>query len=107
MVRQWYPDGKQPQTAAPIMVPICESAPGREPAPDGGACEGPVLLQLHSATQGASIAYTFEEGDDPHWRLYTTPLRLPQGRSALRARAIRIGYSESREVSATFDVKGA
>lgn len=104
MLRRWYPDGKQPETAPPLFVPICEESPGQEAAPEGGTYRGPVLVQLHCATQGASIAYTLEEGDDPHWLLYTTPLRLPQGRTRLRARAVRIGYRESRESAATFNV---
>ena len=107
MVRQWYPDGKQPETAPPLFIPICEKSPGRNPAPEGGNFRAPALMQIHCATQGASIAYTFEEGDSPRWLLYTTPLCLPEGRTALRARAIRIGYKESKESAATFAVESA
>ncbi len=105
MVRRWYPDGERPQTASPVFVPICEESPGRETAPEGGTFEAPVLLQLHCATQGASMACTFEEGEEPHWLLYTEPLELPPGETTVRARAIRIGYLESEEVSATFTVQ--
>jgi arylsulfatase A-like enzyme len=105
MVRRWYPDGEKPETAPPVFVPICEESPGQEAAPEGGTFKGPVLVQLHCATQGASIAYTFGQGDDPHWLLYTTPLRLPEGKTTLRARAIRIGYGESKESAATFVVE--
>ena len=105
MVRQWYPNGEQPETAPPLFVPICEESPGREAAPEGGTFKAPVLIQLHCATQGASIAYTFEQGDEPHWLLYTTPLHLPEGRTTLKARAIRIGYKESKESVATFVVE--
>jgi len=104
MVRRWYPDGKKPQTAPPLFIPICQESPGQEPTPEGGTCKAPVLVQLHCATQGASIAYTFERGDDPHWLLYTAPLRLAEGATRLRARAIRIGYEESKESAATFTV---
>jgi len=104
MVRRWYPDGKKPQTAPPVFIPICEQSPGQEAAPDGGTYKAPVLVQLHCATQGASIAYTLERGDRPHWLLYTTPLRLEEGVTRLRARAIRIGYEESRESAATYTV---
>jgi len=104
MVRQWYPDGKQPRTAAPIFVPICAESPGMDVVPDGGRFSGPVLLQLHSATQGASIGYTFEPGEASHWQLYTEPLRLPQGTTTVRTFAIRIGYQESEEKRATFTV---
>jgi len=105
MVRRWYPNGEQPQTAPPVPIPICEESPGMDPAPKGGTFRHPVLLQLHCATQGASIAYTFEPSDDPHWLLYTKPLHLPRGKTALRARAIRIGYRESEETQAVFTVE--
>jgi len=97
MVRQWYPDGRQPQTAAPLAIPICADNPGIEPAIGAVSFRSPLLIQLHCATQGASVAYTFESGDTPHWRLYTQPLRIEPGKALLRARAIRIGYRESTE----------
>jgi hypothetical protein len=104
MVRQWYPNGKQPKTAAPLFIPICEESPGVEAAPQGGTFAAPVLVQFYCATQGASMAYTFEQGDDPHWLLYNEPLRLPSGKTTLRAKAIRIGYKQSQESTATFTV---
>jgi len=107
MVRRWYPDGKQPETSAPLFIAICEEVYGTEAALEGGTFKAPVLIQLHCATQGASIAYTFESGDDPHWLLYKNPLRLPDGKTILRARAIRIGYKESKESVATFVVEPA
>ncbi|MBN1584586.1 MAG: sulfatase-like hydrolase/transferase [Anaerolineae bacterium] len=105
MVHQWYANGEQPQTAAPLFIPICEDSPGIQAAPQGGQFGAPLLVQCYCATQGASIAYTFQEGDAPHWLLYTEPLRLPVGQTTLRARAIRIGYKESSENAATFTVK--
>ncbi|MHC5058955.1 MAG: sulfatase-like hydrolase/transferase [Planctomycetota bacterium] len=104
MVRAWYPGGERPRTAAPVFAPICDSDPGRETS-EGGTFEAPVLLQLHSATQGASIAYTLDAGDDARWLLYTTPVELPPGETTLRAKAIRIGYLESEERAATFTVE--
>ena len=105
MVRGWYPGGVQPETAAPVFIPICEESPGVEPAPAAGAYAAPVLLQFYCATQGASMAYTFDQGENPHWLLYTGPLRLPVGETTVRARAIRIGYKESQESAATFAVR--
>jgi len=104
MVSRWRPGGQQPTTAPPVFVPICRESPGRDPAPEGGRFRAPVLLQLHCATQGASIAYTFEQGDEARWLLYTEPLRLREGATTLRARAVRIGYKESAESTATFEV---
>jgi hypothetical protein len=105
MVRQWYPDGEKPQTASPVFVPICKESPGTNDRPEGGTFEGPVLLQFYCATQGASMAYTMEEGEEARWQLYTGPIRLTGGKNTMRAKAIRIGYEESEEVSATFEVR--
>lgn len=107
MVRQWYPDGKQPKTAPPVFIPICEESPGTTAAQEGGNFKSPVLIQLYCATQGASIAYTFEQGDDVRWLLYTAPLELSEGKTTLRAKAIRIGYKESEESAAAFVVEPA
>jgi len=107
MVRRWYPNGERPKTAVPVFVPICGSSPGIDTS-EGGAFEAPVLLQLHCATQGASIAYTFDGGekdDKARWLLYTKPLDLPPGETTVRAKAIRIGYLESTERAATFAVE--
>ncbi|MCZ6677672.1 MAG: sulfatase-like hydrolase/transferase [Candidatus Poribacteria bacterium] len=104
MVAQWWPGGVQPQTAAPVFIPIAESHPGRDVAPNGGRFTAPVMIQLHCATQGASIAYTTEKCENPDWRLYTEPLRLAEGITTLRVKAIRIGYQESHERTATFTV---
>ena len=105
MVRRWYPGGTQPTTAAPIFVPLCEESPGVEAALEGGTFKGPVLLQLHSATEGASIAYANDPGNEPDWQLYTAPLRLPKGESTIRAKAVRIGYQDSPERRAVFRVE--
>ena len=107
MVWNWYPEGRRPETAPVVCVPICPDSPGMEPALEGGCFQGPMLLQLHCATQGASIAYTFQAGDNPHWLLYTEPLRLDAGEYLLRARAIRIGYGESPEIQARFVIREA
>ncbi|MCY3772137.1 MAG: sulfatase-like hydrolase/transferase [Gemmatimonadetes bacterium] len=105
MVGNWYPDGRQPETAPVVFIPICSESPGIEPVTAGGSFDGPVLVQLHCATQAASIAYTLQAGDDPHWLLYTEPLRLDAGEYLVRARAIRVGYRESPEVQARFVVR--
>ena len=104
MVATWYPNGTQPQTASPLFIPINASNPGMEPAHEDGKWDAPLLLQLHCSTQGASIAYTTEQGEDIRWQLYTEPLRLPKGETVIRAKAIRIGYKESDETSLQFTV---
>jgi N-sulfoglucosamine sulfohydrolase len=101
MVAQMWPGGVQPQTAAPIFIPLNSSVNGREAVSHGEYGETTAIL-LHSATQGASIAYTTDEGDNPSWKLYTRPLILTEGTLKLRAKAIRIGYKDSEEVLAAF-----
>ncbi|MEM7129934.1 MAG: sulfatase-like hydrolase/transferase [Chloroflexota bacterium] len=126
MVGQMLPTGKQPTTHAPMFIVLgggkhidqanngVESNDyqenwGIEESDDGGKFEGPILLQMQSSTQGASIAYTLDEGDEPHWQLHHEPLQLTSADDAIkhftvRAKAIRIGYRESEEVKATFTV---
>ncbi len=104
MVRRWYPEGSRPTTTTPLIIPINEEYPGMEPAPEGGSYKAPVAIQLYSATQGASIAYTCDAGDNPHWQLYTSPIHLSAGEYTLRAKAIRIGYHESEESVAPFRI---
>ena len=100
MAARMWPNGEQPTTARPTFVPICVSSPGMAASPDGGTFPGPVLLQLHCATQGASISY--RAGDGEPWRLYTEPLALPPGATTIRAKASRIGYADSGAREATF-----
>lgn len=97
MVQRWYPGGVQPQTACPVFIPIHDGNWGRTPANDSLSVPGPALLQLHCATQGASIAYRLDGDPDGRWRLYTAPLRLQPGTTRIRAKAVRIGYRESVE----------
>ncbi|MEZ4660443.1 MAG: chitobiase/beta-hexosaminidase C-terminal domain-containing protein [Caldilineaceae bacterium] len=105
MVRQMWPDGVQPVTLPPMFVVLGGENYGLAESPHGGEFEGPILLQMQSSTQGASIAYTFETGDDVHWQLYHEPLRLPACTTQIRAKAIRIGYRESDEAQATFVIR--
>jgi hypothetical protein len=98
MVARWHPAGVVPKTAAPIFIPITPSRPGRDAVMDVAIVDGPCLIQIHSATQGASIAWTTQEGSEPKWRLYTQPLWLPAGTHTLRAIAVRVGYQDSAEV---------
>jgi hypothetical protein len=104
MVKNWKPGGEKPETVPPLFVPLCDESPGEDGAPQGGTFAGPVLLQLHCATQGASMMYTFEEGENPRWLLYSEPIRLAEGKTTVRAMAARIGFPESRESVAVFEV---
>ena len=59
---------------------------------------------MQSNTEGASIAYTTDADDNPTWKLYSAPIPLESDTITVRAKAIRIGYAESAEVKATFNV---
>jgi len=106
MKHRWWPDGEQPATAPCIFIPISDALPGVKPHLEGGfTAPGPLLVQLHTPTQGASMVYTFDAGsEDTHWKLYHEPLRLGPGEHTLRVKACRIGYHESPERVATFTV---
>ena len=85
MIEQMWPGGEQPTTVAPSIHP------------SGGELGRSVKGTLSCPTEGASIAYSTEEVETPHWRLYTGPIELTDN-SLLRARAVRYGYKESPEV---------
>jgi hypothetical protein len=99
-----WPDKVQPVTAPPLFIPICRSNPGIDPVLEGTFKE-PVIIQLYCATQGASIAYTTEMGENPAWKLYTKPIRLAPGTTLLRAKAVRIGFKGSEERLARFNLE--
>ncbi|WP_121614310.1 sulfatase-like hydrolase/transferase [Mesobacillus foraminis] len=104
MVAQMWPGGVQPQTAAPIFIPINSDLTGMIPS-SKGTYRVPTAIMLHSATQGASIAYTTDEVEKPRWKLYTGPIILNQGSTILRAKAVRIGYKDSEETTASYNVE--
>ncbi len=95
MVARWYPNGKQPQTVAPIAACYQEGCAGLGVMDEETCTSFPATIILQSATQGASIAYQLE--GDSHWRLYTGPLRLQPKQHSIKTIANRIGYAESEE----------
>lgn len=104
MVNQMWPDGEQPTTATPTFVPNAPENRMTDATPDGGEFTAPVTVTIHCDSQGASIVYTTETTNDPHWELYTGPIQLPKGETTVRAKAIRYGYRESDVREATFVV---
>jgi len=105
LVERFWPGGEQPGTARPAFVVNAPEDRAGEAREEGGVFTGPMTLAFYCATQGASIAYTTDAGEDPHWRLYSGPLRLPEGRTLVRARAVRYGYAESPELRGDFVVE--
>ena len=97
MLNSVWPGGKQPVTATPVFIFLDANHTGITPTLTEEKYIAPLDILMYSATQGASIAYTTEEGDDAHWALYTGPVRLGERVTLLRAKAIRLGYKESDE----------
>ena len=103
MVRNMCPDGIQPQTRPPVMVPLGPSDFGEEILPtEDTRFQGPLRVQLQSPTQGASIAWSTALNET--WNLYTGPISLAAGQTTLRVRAVRIGYQDSPIVEQQFVV---
>ncbi len=106
LVRRWWPNGEQPQTHRVWFIPNAPSNRGQERIQSETAeFQYPTMVDFYCATEGASMAYTMEEGDNARWLIYTGPIRLPRGKTLLRARAIRYGYKESEEARCLFTVK--
>jgi hypothetical protein len=105
MKEMMWPGGKQPVTARPHFVPNAPGNRNRQLADEGGEFDGPMTVSLYCATQGASLAYTFDAGANPSWKLYTGPIRLARGETLLRAKAIRYGFKHSEEARAKFLVR--
>lgn len=103
---RWWPNGIQPQTKQIWFVP--NTATNRSESrieSEAAAFKAPVSIDFYCPTEGASLAYTLQDGDDARWNIYTGPIRLQKGKTILRARAIRYGYKESTESRCTFTVE--
>ncbi|HJP33597.1 MAG TPA: sulfatase-like hydrolase/transferase [Candidatus Latescibacteria bacterium] len=103
MMRRFWPDGEQPHTSPARCVPIAAETHGLELLSEG-TFSAPCRLQLHCATQGASMTYRTDSDREGRWRLYTEPIDLPPGTTTIRTRAVRIGYADSDELVARFTV---
>ncbi|MDZ7725199.1 MAG: sulfatase [candidate division KSB1 bacterium] len=103
---RWWPGGVQPHTQRVWLIPNAPSNRGRERIQgDSAEFQYPAMIGFYCATEGASIVYTTETGEAPHWKLVTGPLRLPRGKTLLRSKAIRYGYKESPETACMIHVK--
>jgi uncharacterized sulfatase len=71
--------------------------------PNGGTFSGPVTVRITCPTDGSSIAYTTEAGENAHWSLYSKELQLDSGVN-LRVKACRLGYKDSPEIQAEFRI---
>jgi arylsulfatase A-like enzyme len=104
MVELFWPGGIQPETIVPKFIINSPKNIERHATESLEVIEGPCEIKLQCPTNGASIAYTFEEGGNAAWKLYSAPVSMDSGEYTMRAKAIRIGYKESEEVHQVFKV---
>ena len=91
---QRRPGGKWAVTAKPIITP------------EAATFTDAVTVEIACPTEGASIAYTTDDGDKPHWKLYSRPFRFTKP-ATIRAKACRLGYKDSPIAKAVFQVSSA
>lgn len=85
LLERWRPGGVWSVTATP------------EAAPAGPFNES-IDVRLSCTTPGSSIVYTTDSGADAYWRLYTGPIEIQES-TTIRARAGRLGFRDSAEVT--------
>jgi len=105
MVENMWPNRIQPVTAPPGFIMIDKESSDLTNTTQGGKYKYPARILIYCATQGASVAFTTDTAESTRWKLYVAPLQLNKGKTILRTKAIRYGYKESREVTATFELE--
>ncbi len=105
LVERWWPGGVQPETRPVWFIPNAPENRGKSHITETTVrFTAPAFVKFYCATQGASMAYKFEPGENARWLIYTGPIRLPKGKHTLRAQAIRYGYKQSKETMCTFTI---
>ncbi|HEX6924365.1 MAG TPA: sulfatase-like hydrolase/transferase [Longimicrobiaceae bacterium] len=106
MIDRMWPGGVQPTTAPPIILERgdpnwqnIERVPRIE-------FSGSTVVEIYAPTQGSSVGYTLEEGENARWKLYTGPFVINES-VTVRAKAIRYGYAESEETRTEFVKRGS
>lgn len=105
MIEQMWPGGRQPVTDDPYFILNSPEERHTKNYRAGGIYSSPMTLGFYCPTHGSSIVYTFEEKENPHWLLYSGPLRLKTGTYNIRVKAVRYGYKESDELKGYFEIK--
>ncbi|MCU0473563.1 MAG: arylsulfatase [Bacteroidales bacterium] len=105
MIEQMWPGGKQPVTDVPYFIINSPEEPASKNYREGGSYSSPMKLGFYCPTHGASIVYTFEEKNNPHWLLYNGPHHLKPGNYHIRVKAVRYGYRESEELKGIFAIR--
>jgi len=98
LIRRWWPNGEKPKTHRVWFIPNAASnRASKRIETETAEFANPAMLYFYCATEGASIAYTLDAGEEPAWEIACGPIRLPKGKTLVRARAVRYGYTESEE----------
>lgn len=106
MVESFWPNKVQPETAKPWVIGFAQNSPTSAIHPIQTESKLPAQHHIECCcnTQGASIGYTLESGENATWQLYTGPIRLQPGKVNLRVKAIRVGYKTSPERAVTLHI---
>jgi hypothetical protein len=102
MIEQMWPGNIQPATDIPYFIVNAPEDIASRNLRAGGSYSSPMTLGFYCPTHGASMVYTMEQNDNPHWLLYTGPLHLKTGTCSVRVKAVRYGYKDSPELTGTF-----
>lgn len=105
MIEQMWPGMIQPVTDIPYFIINSPEDRGSKNLRSGGIYSSPMTLGFYCPTHGASIVYTLEEKENPHWLLYSGPLHLKPGTYNVRVKAVRYGYQDSEELKGTFEIR--
>jgi arylsulfatase A-like enzyme len=105
MIEQMWPGGVEPVTDVPYFIINSPEDRASKNYRTGGTYSSPMTLAFYCPTHGASLVYTFEEKNNPHWLLYSGPLNLKPGTYDIRVKAVRYGYRESEELKGNFKIK--
>jgi hypothetical protein len=105
MIEQMWPGGLQPVTDIPYFIINSPDDRASKNYRTGGTYSSPMTIGFYCPTHGASLVYTLEETNNPHWQIYTGPLHLTPGTYKIRIKAVRYGYKESDELKGTFIIK--
>lgn len=104
MIGQMWPGGKQPVTDIPYFIINSPEERALKNYRTGGTYSSPMTLGFYCPTHGASLVYTLEETENPHWLLYSGPLHLKPGTYNIRVKAVRYGYKDSEELNGSFRI---
>lgn len=105
LVDRMWPSGIQPVTDIPYFVVNSPEDRSTKNHKTGGTYTSPVTLGFYCPTHGSSIIYTYDSTENPHWKLYSGPIKLSPGKHNVRVKAVRYGYKDSDELKGEFIVR--